>query len=197
MSGSAEQDEGKLVQEAIGGDKNAFEGLVDLYQDRVYNLSFRLTGRQDLAWDLSQEAFMKAFAAISGFKGEAGFYTWIYRIVLNLHINKEKSLAGRLDKKSYSMDNPGDEDRGALKDRLSSEANPDPSDEPMRREREAAVQAAIAALPPDYRQAVLLRDMEGLSYDEIAQMLSIPVGTVRSRLHRAREELKRRLQGVV
>jgi RNA polymerase sigma-70 factor (ECF subfamily) len=197
MSGSAEQDERKLVLQAIGGDKNAFEGLVDLYQDRVYNLSFRLTGRQDLAWDLSQEAFMKAFAAISGFKGEAGFYTWIYRIVLNLHINREKSLAGRLDKKSYSMDNPGDEDRGALRDRLSRATDPDPSEEPMRKEREAAVQAAIAALPPDYRQAVLLRDMEGLSYDEIAQMLSIPVGTVRSRLHRAREELKRRLQGVV
>ena len=75
---------------------------------------------------------MKAIAPISGFKGEAGFYTWIYRIVLNLHINKEKSLASRLDKKSYSMDNPGDEDRGALKDRLSSEANPDPSDEEIK-----------------------------------------------------------------
>ena len=75
MSGSAEQDERKLVQEAVGGDKRAFEGLVDLYQDRVYNLSYRLTGRQDLAWDLSQEAFMRAYAAISGFKAEAGFYT--------------------------------------------------------------------------------------------------------------------------
>ena len=132
MNGPAEQDEGKLVKRAMKGDKGAFAGLVDLHQDRVYNLSFRLTGRKDLAWDLSQAAFMKAYAAITKFKGASGFYTWIYRIVMNLHINKEQSLAGRLERRSFSMDNPGQEDRGALKDRLPDAKDPDPSAEPMR-----------------------------------------------------------------
>jgi len=191
-------DESRWVQEAVEGNREAFGRLVDVYQDRVYSFSYRLTGQHEKAWDLSQEAFMKAFAAISGFKGKSGFYTWIYRIVLNLHMNREKSLAGRMEKKSYSMDNPiGCEDGPSFAKCISNGPDCEPSAEIERKEREIAVQNAVSKLPADQRQAVLLRDMEGFSYEEMADLLSIPIGTVRSRLHRAREELRRRLEGIV
>ena len=169
-----------------------------MHQDRIYNLSFRLTGQQDLAWDLSQEAFMKAYAAIRGFRAGSGFYTWMYRIVLNLHMNREKSMGGRMQKKTLSIDRTiNDDHRSALRERIEDGADSDPTGEMVRKEREAAVQEAIAGLAADQRQVVLLRDMEGMSYEEIAELLSVPVGTVRSRLHRAREELKRRLERIL
>lgn len=183
---------------SVNGDVEAFGRLVEVYQDRVYNLSYRLTHHRDKAWDLSQEAFMKAFAAIGNFKGEAKFYTWIYRIVLNLHMNMEKSMGGKLEKRSVSMDCPRwDENGPSLRDEVSNGSDCDPSSSMVQAERKAAVQRAIMVLPFDQKQVVLLRDMEGLSYEEISEIISIPVGTVRSRLHRAREELKRRLKGVV
>lgn len=187
-----------LVGRARQGDRTAFEGLIDLYQDRVYNLSFRLTGQEAKAWDLSQEAFMRAFKAIKDFKGESSFYTWIYRIVLNLHLNQEQSLQGKMEKRALSINYSKEENgRPILQEAISNRSVGNPSEETLRKEREQAVQAGIAALPANYRQVVLLRDMEGLSYEEIADMLSLPVGTVRSRLHRAREELKQRLKGVL
>lgn len=198
MDKPAGVNERKLVERAIQGDRTAFEGLVELYQDRVYNLSFRLTGQEHRAWDLAQEGFMRAYAAITKFKGESGFYTWIYRIVLNLHMNWETKLSGKMEKQSLSLDYTKKGEEGAgLHESIPNGMGKEPSDEMMRKERERAVQEAIATLPADQRQAVLLRDMEGMSYEQIADLLAVPVGTVRSRLHRAREGLKQRLQGVI
>jgi RNA polymerase sigma-70 factor (ECF subfamily) len=196
--GPEESDEFEWIRRARNRDGKAFGYLVEAHQDRVYNLCFRLTGRQDSAWDLSQEAFLRAYAAMSRFKGDSKFYTWMYRIVLNLHMNKEKSLSGKMEKRSLSMDCPlRDEEGPTLLNGLPSGKDGDPSAAIVQQEREIAVQAAITALPPDQRQVVLLRDMEGFSYEEIAKIVSVPVGTVRSRLHRAREELKRRLMGAI
>jgi RNA polymerase sigma-70 factor (ECF subfamily) len=197
MTPEAIKEEKELVRLARKGDRAAFAGLVELFQDRVYNLSFRLTGNRERAWDLSQDAFLRAFAAIKSFKGASAFYTWIYRIVLNLHMNREASLSRKVEKRSFSMDLPDREDgKSRWANQMPDGTMEQPGEEALRKEREQAVQAAIAALPVDYRQVILLRDMEGLSYEEIAEMLSIPIGTVRSRLFRAREELKRRLKGV-
>ena len=194
---SNQPNEGELIRRAQGGEKEAFGDLVELLQDRVYNFSFRLTGNRDRAWDLSQEAFLKAFAAIGSFRGGSRFYTWIYRILLNLHMNKEKSMGRRMEKRSLSMNQTRDDNhRSALGERLAGPGNSDPSSEVLRKERKAAVQEAISQLAADQKQVVLLRDMEGMSYEEIADLLEIPVGTVRSRLHRAREELKRRLERI-
>ena len=194
----AREEEADLVERARSGDVEAFGGLVSLNQDRVYNLSYRLTGQPDRAWDLSQEAFMKAYSAIQGFRGGSAFYTWIYRIVLNLHMNRENSMGGRMERRTLSIDRTVDDDhRSALKEDLSDGTDGDPSQDLVRRERGHAVQEAISMLPPDQRQVVLLRDMEGMSYEEIADLLSVPLGTVRSRLHRAREELKRRLERIL
>ncbi|MHC4942139.1 MAG: sigma-70 family RNA polymerase sigma factor [Planctomycetota bacterium] len=197
MTRQERTEEKELVTLARKGDKAAFEGLVGLFQDRVYNLSFRLTGDRERAWDLSQDAFLRAFAAIKSFKGASAFFTWIYRIVLNLHMNQESSLGRKMEKRSFSMDLPDREDgKSRWANQMPDGSGEEPGEETLRKEREQAVQEAIAALPVDYRQAILLRDMEGLSYEEIAELLSIPIGTVRSRLYRAREELRRRLKGV-
>ncbi|MBU0753996.1 MAG: sigma-70 family RNA polymerase sigma factor, partial [Planctomycetes bacterium] len=92
MTEKAKTEDRALVLRAIKGDKAAFSNLIELYQDRVYNFCYRLTAQEARAWDLSQEAFLRAYTAIRGFKGASSFYTWIYRIVLNLHLNQEQSL---------------------------------------------------------------------------------------------------------
>ncbi len=169
-----------------------------MHQDRVYNLAYRLTGNRDLAWDLSQEAFMKAWAGIKSFRGGCGFYTWIYRIALNLHMNREKSLGRRMEKRTLSIDKErGENPRSTLREVIGTGKDSEPSSAMEQKEREAAVQQAILELDGAQRQVVLLRDMEGFSYEEIADLLDLPLGTVRSRLHRAREELKRRLEKVL
>jgi RNA polymerase sigma-70 factor, ECF subfamily len=189
--------EAELLRQAVSGGREAFGQLVERYQDRVYNLAFRLTGRHHGALDLSQEAFVRAFAAIGRFRGESGFFTWIYRIVMNLHMNRERSLAGKAEKKTFSL-NPtsryGEEKRPA---EPAGGGGIDPSRPAEERERAEAIQQALLGLDEEQRQVVLLRDMEGLSYEEIAGILKVPPGTVKSRLHRARGNLKSRLKGIL
>lgn len=188
-------DEKSLVRKACGGDRESFGKLVELHKDRVYNLAFRLTGSPDAAWDLSQDAFLKAWEAMASFRGASGFYTWIYRILLNLHMNREKSLGRRMERRTRSMDARFDGGGGpALKDCLEGPNAEGPAERVMRMERAEAVQAALSRLPSRHRQVLLLRDMEGLSYEEIAGLLRLPLGTVRSRLFRAREAMKRILE---
>lgn len=181
--------ESELILRAKEGDKNAFSRLVEQHQDRVFNLAFRLAGRHDRALDLSQEAFMRAYAAISRFRGESGFFTWIYRIVLNLHMSREKSLSGKAEKRSVSLDRRGNPGGRPDFPELEDAAETDPSMPLQKKERDALIQKALLDLEADQRQVILLRDMEGMSYDEIASLLGVPLGTVKSRLHRAREEL--------
>ena len=191
----ARNDEHAWIRRAREGDREAFGVLVKLHQDRVFNLAFRLTGREDAAWDLSQEAFLRAWEGISSFRGEAGFYTWIYRILLNLHMNREKSAGRRMERKTRSMEAGHRDGSGpAVKDSLAGGEGADPVVRAVRKETAEAVQAAIQRLAPKYRQVLLLRDMEGLSYEAIAELLDLPLGTVRSRLFRARDGVMRILE---
>jgi len=189
--------ERELILKAREGDKTAFSRLVERHQDRVYNLAFRLAGRHDQALDLCQEAFLRAFAAIGRFRGESGFFTWVYRIVLNLHMSREQSLSGKADKRSVSLDSPANPGSRSSFPELMDPGDTDPSGPIEKKERDRLIQEALLNLEDDQRQVILLRDMEGLSYEDIAAMLGVPLGTVKSRLHRARQELGALLKKVL
>jgi RNA polymerase sigma-70 factor (ECF subfamily) len=166
-------DEAALVADSLQGDRAAYDRLVAAYQDRIYQAAYRITGHREDAWDAAQEAFLRAFRALRGFRGEASFATWMTRIAVNAALDVVR-------RRPAHSPVPAD---------LTSEGG-DPTDDLLRRDQQHRVQQAIAGLPPDYRAVVVLRDVQGLRYDEISRVLGVPVGTVRSRLSRARESLR-------
>jgi RNA polymerase sigma-70 factor (ECF subfamily) len=187
--------EDAVLARARGGDRAAFGDLIDRHQDRVFALSLHLCrGNRDDAEELAQEAFLRALEAIEGFRGDAAFSTWIHRIVVNLHLNRSSTLAARARRSQLSLATQAAaiEEARAI-DPPDREAAPPES--AAAAEERGELHRALAALDEDRRVAVVLRDVEGLSYEEIAALLRVPIGTVRSRLARGREELSRRLGG--
>jgi RNA polymerase sigma-70 factor (ECF subfamily) len=153
------------------------------YQDRLYPTVFRLTGCAEDALDLLQEAFLRAFQKLDRFNGESSFYTWVYRIAINLALS---NLRKRRHASTGTPIDPPD-DRGG----------DDPARSLMQAERDEQIQQALDALAPDHRTIVVMKEFDDLRYEEIGAILGIPVGTVRSRLHRARLELRQRLRGLI
>ena len=188
------RDEADLIAACRNGRKEAFGELVRRYQDRVFNLTFRLTGHHDDASDATQETFLKAYRGLDLFRAECAFYTWLYRIVVNTVRSRRRFRAMRPVEQSLDA-NPGrhrDAENGARQS-LHSElpANgPDPVEEASRAENKQLVEQALARLDRDSRTLIVLRDIEGRNYAEIADLLDCPRGTVKSRLHRARLALK-------
>jgi RNA polymerase sigma-70 factor (ECF subfamily) len=172
----------RFLDRLRAGDAPAFEELVMTYQHRVFGVALRMLGNRAEAEDVAQEAFVRAHRAIGEFRGDAKLSTWLYAITSRLCLNRLASGERRLA--SHGED--------ALL-RLS-DAGPRPDAALDRRELETALGRAIAELPEDRRIVVVLRDLEGLSYEEIAQVLELELGTVRSRLHRARADLKEKLE---
>ena len=171
------------------GDTDAFEVLVERHQKKLLNIAYRMTGDYDEACDVTQEAFLAAYKAIKKFKGEARFSTWLYRIVINYSKNRLKQLRSIAKREVVSIDDLGEiKKEGALCQASANDANPGAQME--KREREAQVQKCITSLDEEYREVLVLRDMQGLSYEEIKAILKIPEGTVKSRLSRARNALK-------
>jgi RNA polymerase sigma-70 factor (ECF subfamily) len=187
----AAEEELTLVAATQDGNHSAFERLVRAYQDRVYNLSFRMLGDHEEAADVTQEAFIKAFRAVSSFRRDARFSTWIYRIAVNACLSRHRQFAVRRRHAPHSLDAPL---RGSEHPPEPADHRCEPAQQTSRNELADVVQAAIAALSVEFRTVVLLRDIEGYSYEEIGEILGCPIGTVRSRLHRARAELGRRLK---
>jgi RNA polymerase sigma-70 factor (ECF subfamily) len=175
-----------LIAACRAGQTEAFGTLVRRYQDRLYPTVLRLVGRAEDAHDLLQDAFLRAYQRLGTFHGGSSFYTWIYRIAVNVALSdrrKRKRGAWRIR-----------EDRGS--ERIETSDDPKRTDPTLpleQAERDAQVQAALNALAPDHRAVVVLKDLDGLRYEEIAEVLGVPIGTVRSRLHRARFELRERL----
>ncbi len=174
------------------GDLSAFDALVERYQDRLFGVIARLVSDQERARDLTQESFLKAFRGLRGFTGDSAFYTWLYRIARNVITS-----AARYDQArpviAVSLDAPpSDGGDGRRVDPPASGG--DPVERIMEDERRMLVLVAVAQLAADFREVLVLRDFEDRPYEEIAAMLDIPVGTVRSRLHRARADLKDRLR---
>jgi RNA polymerase sigma-70 factor (ECF subfamily) len=182
-----------LVDRVKRGDMHAFEMLVVKYQRRVQRLIARMVRDPDRVEDIAQETFIRAYRAIPQFRGESAFYTWLYRIAVNTAkktlmdmkrdpIVTESALASRGESDETSL----------LENELSDVATPDAV--LASREIAQTVNAAIEALPEDLRQAILLREVEGLAYEEIATVMNCPIGTVRSRIFRAREAIAQRLR---
>ena len=180
----------QLVERAQRGDKRAFELLVMKYQRKLGRLLSRMVRDPGEVEDVTQEAFIKAYRALPNFRGESAFYTWLYRIAINTAKNYLVAL-GRRAPTTTEFDNEDAEsfdDAEALRDTAT------PENELMGREVAAAVNKAVDSLPEDLRTAITLREIEGLSYEEIAGVMNCPIGTVRSRIFRAREAIAAELR---
>lgn len=176
-------DDRRLIAACLGGKRDAFGELVSRYQGRLYNAAIRLVDNAEDAADVVQDAFLNAFTSLSSFKGDSEFFTWLYRIAFNTAISLKRKKrptvsleAGRAGGNSIDPDDPNEYIRpGAALERT---------------EDERQLRAAMARLSHEHREALVLKDIEGLKYEEMAEILGVPVGTVRSRLHRARTELR-------
>lgn len=178
------EQENAVVRAVLNGDVNAFEMLVREYEKNVYNLALRMVGNSEDAADMSQEAFIKAYNSLDSFRGDSKFSVWLYRIVSNVCLDFIRSRK-RKQTVSLSMedDNGDDVELDIADDTQSPERLMD------KRLTREAVRRGLASLPPGQRQILLLREIQGLSYDEIAEVLNVEAGTVKSRIFRARKKL--------
>ena len=179
----------QLVQRVQAGDKAAFNLLVLKYQHRVLKLVGRFVSDQTEAEDVAQEAFIKAYRALASFRGDSAFYTWLYRIAINTAKNALVSSRRRPVDFDLDLQDPEQYDRHA---RLKESETPEGV--LLTEEIREVVEKAMEQLPEDLRTAIVLRELEGLSYEEIAEAMDCPVGTVRSRIFRAREAIDRKLK---
>ena len=177
------------------GEAAAYERLVADHSGDVYALLFRLTSDNEEARDLTQETFLRAFQSISRFRGDASLKTWIYRIAINQARNRWRWWRRRKRDVTVSLDATDDHRDRPLASTLPSDDALNPEQETLAREREAQLRGALQSLGSSYREAVVLRDVEGFSYEEIAETLQISIGTVKSRISRGRLELRRQLEG--
>lgn len=191
---SSERDiDHELVLRAQRGDKKAFELLVTKYHRKVGRLLSRMIRDQAEIEDVTQEAFIKAYRALPSFRGESAFYTWLYRIAINTAKNYLATLKRRPVLSTEYEDEDGDTlDSAALVPDMNT-----PETEMMNRQIVTTVNQAVDALPEELRTAITLREMEGLSYEDIAAMMNCPIGTVRSRIFRAREAIATRLRPMI
>jgi RNA polymerase sigma-70 factor (ECF subfamily) len=178
-----------LVERVQQGDKTAFDVLVVRYQHKVIKLIMRYVRDQAEALDVAQEAFLKAYRALPRFRGDSAFYTWLYRISINTA--KNHLVAARRRPLDYDLDLQ-DPDQYEMHGRLKTVDTPEGN--LLSEEIRETVNRAIEGLPEDLRTAIMLRELEGMSYEEIATAMECPVGTVRSRIFRAREAIDKRLR---
>jgi RNA polymerase sigma-70 factor, ECF subfamily len=178
------------------GDTEAFAVLVERHSKKMLNMAFRMLGDYDEACDITQEAFLAAFRSIGKFKAQAKFSTWLYRIVVNHTKNRLKQRHGLLRFEGASLDEASD-GQGGCSICLSSSNEGNPAELLERRELEEEVQKCISALDFEHREVLVMRDIQGFSYEEIRDVLQIPDGTVKSRLSRARVAIKDCLKKVI
>jgi len=179
-----------LVERVQAGDQQAFGLLVEKYQRRLLRLVQRMVRDAAEAEDVTQEAFVKAYRALPNFRGESAFYTWLYRI----GVNTAKNWLVANNRRMLTVSEITDADSEGIEDSVLLRDEETPDRVLMSRQIGATVNAAMEALPPDLRTALSLREIDGLSYEEIAQVMDCPIGTVRSRIFRAREAVAARLR---
>jgi RNA polymerase sigma-70 factor (ECF subfamily) len=189
MASNTDSTDNELVRRVQEGDTRAFDALFHRHQHKVASLISRYVRDRDEVADLVQEVFIKAYRALPRFRGDSAFYTWIFRIAVNTAKNYIASRGRRASESKVDLEDAEHIDGGeALKDADSPEGE-------LNRDRlKKVIDEAIAALPPDLRSAVTLREFDGLSYEQIADIMDCPVGTVRSRIFRAREAIDARLR---
>jgi RNA polymerase sigma-70 factor (ECF subfamily) len=183
-------EEKELVEMARAGDVKAFELLIEGCEKKVFNIAYRMIANYEDASELAQEVFIKAFKSIGKFKGDSLFSTWIYKITTNVCLDE---IRKRKNRKVISLDEnivyEGNEIKRQLKDE-----EPGPEIKAESNEIKKAVKESINELPEDYKTVIILRDIQGFSYEEIARIISCPEGTVKSRINRARQALKKILE---
>ena len=187
-----------LLRRARDGDRGAYGQLVVLYQDRLFNAVLRLVGDRDEAAELTQEAFSKGLVALANFRGESGPYTWLFRIAVNLSISRLRKVHRHrvfsLDAPSTGNGQRSQDQASALVDRMKADAAGSPSAALETRERAEQVVAALGRIDPEYRAVLVMRDVEGFDYQQMADVLGLPLGTLKSRLFRARIALRDELK---
>lgn len=182
-------DERRLIAEALKGRTDSFGELVLRYQDRLYHASLRIADTPEDAYDVVQDAFLNAYQSLASFKGDSEFFTWLYRIAFNAAISQKRkrkttaSLDGGRNGKPIAE--PVDDSHGIT-----------PGDTMEQGEEEAKLHEAIRKLSTEHRAVLVMKDIDGLKYEEIAEVMGVPIGTVRSRLHRARLDLRHLLESM-
>lgn len=187
----------ELVRRVLLGNTEAFDALVVRYQDRVYSLLVRLSGSEEAAEDLAQETFFKAYRALSSFRQGSAFYTWLFRIAANTAFTRRRNEGRRRAHEGVSLDaegsGKGDED-GSLKEQVADRKEESPDANLERQGLRERIQQGLAQLDENDRAVIVLRDIDGLDYDAIAEVMKITRAAVKSRLHRARLELAKKLK---
>jgi RNA polymerase sigma-70 factor (ECF subfamily) len=180
-------DDHRLIAECLQGDTAAFGVLVRRYQERLYNTVYRLVGNAEDSYDVVQESFLSAYQSLDSFKGDSLFFTWLYRIAVNTAISlkrKQRAVvsidAGRNGEQGIEPPDPSELSR--------------PGHAMEQAEQGRRIQEALARLSPEHRAVLVMKDMEGQKYEIMAEVLEVPIGTIRSRLHRARLELRELLE---
>ena len=184
--------ESSLLRRLRDRDERAFRELIDEHRDRVFNITYRMLGNRAEAEDVAQEVFITVFKQIDNFRGDSKFSTWLYRITVNHCKNRIKYLSRRHSRDQDELDETSHQQNSAVNGAPVRAKNPDKALESMQMEQ--LLQAAIAALDDEQRAVVILRDVEDLSIEEICEITGLPDGTVKSRLHRARLVLRKKLQ---
>ena len=179
-------DDAALIERCRAGDIAAFEPLVEKYRQRVWRLAYNVVRDREEAWDVAQEAFVRAWQALPNFRGQSAFYTWLFRIVMNVAADRIRARSAR--GRAFGTERIPEEDWDRVLVDQPDDARPDAA--AAGSEQRARIEQALATLSADHRRIVVLSDIEGLSYKEIAEVLEIPMGTVMSRLHNARKRLK-------
>ena len=180
--------ENELIKKAQNGDGAAFEELISPYTTIVYNIALRILGNPEDASDASQEALIRVYRNIGKFKGDSKFSTWLYRIAYNACIDEYRRRKSKLNIASVSVDDSYDDSDNPLLE--IPDTSPTPEEHTLKNERSKMLYDAISQLSPISKSAVLLRDVNGLSYEEIAEIQNCSLGTVKSRINRARQQLK-------
>jgi RNA polymerase sigma-70 factor (ECF subfamily) len=180
-------EDNRLIDEALAGKTDSFGRLVERYQDRLFHAMTHVAGSVEDAHDIVQDAFTQAFVKLESFRGASAFYTWLYRIAFNVAASRRRRARPTVstDRQQADRGEQVIDPRAAPHERLEQQ------------ERAERVHAALASLPDEYRQVMVLREMDDCSYEVIAEILDLPVGTVRSRLHRARTQMRELLKEVL
>lgn len=182
--------ERELIRRAVSGDIGAFEQIVTIYEKKIYNMAYRNLGNEQDAMDVSQEVFLRVFRFLNSFKAESSFSTWIYRITMNIC---KDSLKKRKTSSSFSLTSMENDEEYEME---ISDIRYNPENEYERKELSERLRAGIDSLNPLYREVLLLREIGGKSYFEISEILSLDIGTVKSRIARGRESLRKYLSDI-
>ena len=191
---AAAQRDRDCIRKALSGDRGAFADLALAWQDRIYNALRKMTGNEQDAADLTQETFLRALSSLSSFRNESSAYTWLFRIAMNLAASRHRQLARRKTTQESQIGPAyGEDQRGVFDRQPSTDETPERSVE--KQERNRVIMEALGRLSEEQRTLLVLRDIEQVEYQQIAEMLDVPLGTLKSRLFRARLALREELEG--